>query len=281
MAASRVERLLARGRVRVPRLRAARRDEPPRARRAVGARGARVDLPEGHRDAGRRAVAEDGAREAPGDHRSPLRLGRASPYRFRRAGDREQSGARGAAGRSVPRVDRDRRQRRHDRRRARRHGAEAQDAPRRRRRRDVPGVDGAAREARARRRRGGGAARSRRVRGGARGRRLDDAARAAAASLRGRGAQARGRDRQVREGAVRGRGGCKGRSRRYAVGAIALLGSILFVVVRGGRLDTELASLLGLEPTFLPWHVAVGMVVVGGVLGATAALTSLRKLVAV
>jgi len=64
-----------------------------------------------------------------------------------------------------------------------------------------------------------------------------------------------------------------------AVGAIALLG-LLFIVVRG-RLDTELASLLGLEPTFLPWHVAAGMILVGGALGATAALTSLRKLVAV
>ena len=64
-----------------------------------------------------------------------------------------------------------------------------------------------------------------------------------------------------------------------AIGAILLLG-VLFFVVRG-RLDTELASLLGLEPTFLPWHVAAGMILVGGLLGATAALTSLRKLVAV
>jgi cell division transport system permease protein len=64
-----------------------------------------------------------------------------------------------------------------------------------------------------------------------------------------------------------------------AVGAIALLG-ILFAVVRG-RLDSELASLVGFEPMFLPWPVALGMVALGAALGATAALVSLRKLVAV
>jgi cell division transport system permease protein len=64
-----------------------------------------------------------------------------------------------------------------------------------------------------------------------------------------------------------------------ALGAIALLG-LLFVVVRG-RLDTELASLVGLEPSFLPWPVACSMVILGSLLGALAALVSLRKLVAV
>ena len=64
-----------------------------------------------------------------------------------------------------------------------------------------------------------------------------------------------------------------------AAGAIALL-AVLFVVVRG-RLDGELATLLGVEPSFLPWHVAVGMVVVGGVLGAGAAALGLRRLVTV
>jgi cell division transport system permease protein len=64
-----------------------------------------------------------------------------------------------------------------------------------------------------------------------------------------------------------------------ALGAIALLGA-LFLVVRG-RLDGELASLVGVAPSFLPWHVAVGMVALGAVLGAAAALASLRKLVAV
>jgi cell division transport system permease protein len=64
-----------------------------------------------------------------------------------------------------------------------------------------------------------------------------------------------------------------------AVGALALLG-VLFLVARG-PLDTELATLLGVEPAFLPWQVALGMVAFGGVLGALAALASLRKLVAV
>ncbi|HEY8041378.1 MAG TPA: permease-like cell division protein FtsX [Polyangiaceae bacterium] len=64
-----------------------------------------------------------------------------------------------------------------------------------------------------------------------------------------------------------------------AAGAIALL-AVLFFLVRG-RLDGELASLVGVEPTFLPWQVALGMVALGAMLGATAALASLRKLVAV
>ena len=64
-----------------------------------------------------------------------------------------------------------------------------------------------------------------------------------------------------------------------AAAALALL-AVLFLVVRG-RLDGELAALVGVEPTFLPWQLAVGMVVLGGVLGAAAALASLRKLVAI
>jgi cell division transport system permease protein len=64
-----------------------------------------------------------------------------------------------------------------------------------------------------------------------------------------------------------------------AVGAIALLG-VLFLMVRG-RLDTELAALIGVEPTFLPWHLAGAMVVLGAGLGALAAAMGLRKLVTV
>jgi cell division transport system permease protein len=64
-----------------------------------------------------------------------------------------------------------------------------------------------------------------------------------------------------------------------AAGAIALL-AVLFFVVRG-RLDDGLAALVGVEPSFLPWQVAGGMVVLGALLGAAAALASLRKLVAV
>jgi cell division transport system permease protein len=64
-----------------------------------------------------------------------------------------------------------------------------------------------------------------------------------------------------------------------AMGAIALL-AVLFFLVRG-RLDGELASLVGVEPTFLPWPIALGMVALGAALGATAAMASLRKMVAV
>lgn len=64
-----------------------------------------------------------------------------------------------------------------------------------------------------------------------------------------------------------------------ATGAIALLAALFFLV--RGRLDAELAALVGVEPTFLPWQVVVGMVVVGMLLGTFAALLGLRRLVTV
>lgn len=64
-----------------------------------------------------------------------------------------------------------------------------------------------------------------------------------------------------------------------AIGALALLGA-LFLLVRG-RLDAELAQLVGVEPSFLPWQVALGMVLVGMLLGMVAAMLGLRRLVAV
>jgi cell division transport system permease protein len=64
-----------------------------------------------------------------------------------------------------------------------------------------------------------------------------------------------------------------------AIGALALLG-VLFAMVRG-RMDGELSALIGVEPSFLPWQMAVSMVVLGAVLGAVAAMLGLRKLVAV
>jgi cell division transport system permease protein len=64
-----------------------------------------------------------------------------------------------------------------------------------------------------------------------------------------------------------------------AMAAIGLLGG-LFLLVRG-RLDAELATLVGVEPSFLPWQVALGMVVVGMFLGMLAALLGLRRLVTV
>jgi cell division transport system permease protein len=62
-----------------------------------------------------------------------------------------------------------------------------------------------------------------------------------------------------------------------AMGAIVLLGA-LFIIVHS-RLDGELALLLGVEPSFLPWPVALGMIALGGMLGAAAASLGLRKLV--
>ena len=64
-----------------------------------------------------------------------------------------------------------------------------------------------------------------------------------------------------------------------ASGAIALLAGLFFVV--RGRLDAELATLVGIEPSFLPWQVVVGMIVVGMLLGMFAALLGLRRLVTV
>jgi cell division transport system permease protein len=64
-----------------------------------------------------------------------------------------------------------------------------------------------------------------------------------------------------------------------AVGALALLAALFFLV--RGRLDAELAALVGVEPQFLAWYSAAGMVALGAALGATAAMASLRKLVAV
>jgi cell division transport system permease protein len=64
-----------------------------------------------------------------------------------------------------------------------------------------------------------------------------------------------------------------------ATGALALL-AVLFLLVRG-RLDEDLAALIGVEPSFLPWEVAVALVLVGAALGAAASLASLRKLVTV
>jgi cell division transport system permease protein len=64
-----------------------------------------------------------------------------------------------------------------------------------------------------------------------------------------------------------------------AVGALALLG-LLFMLVRS-RMDGELTGLIGVEPSFLPWQMALAMVVLGAVLGAFSALLGLRKLVTV
>jgi cell division transport system permease protein len=73
----------------------------------------------------------------------------------------------------------------------------------------------------------------------------------------------------VVEGATQGAAG--------AFAAIVMLG-VLFLIVRG-RFDQELSTLLGVTPSFLPWHLALGMVALGGTLGALTALVSLRRMV--
>jgi cell division transport system permease protein len=59
--------------------------------------------------------------------------------------------------------------------------------------------------------------------------------------------------------------------------AIAIVGALFLMV--SGRFDIELAGLLGVSPSFLPWPVTLGMVALGGALGAVTALLSLRKMV--
>jgi len=73
----------------------------------------------------------------------------------------------------------------------------------------------------------------------------------------------------VIEGATQGAAGA---------GAAILMLGVLFLIVRG-RFDQELSALLGITPAFLPWHVALGMVALGGMLGAGTALVSLRNMV--
>jgi cell division transport system permease protein len=75
----------------------------------------------------------------------------------------------------------------------------------------------------------------------------------------------------VIEGATQGAAG--------AAASIAMLGA-LFLIIRG-RLDQELSGLLGVTPSFLPWHFALGMVALGGALGAGTALVSVRRMVKV
>jgi cell division transport system permease protein len=73
----------------------------------------------------------------------------------------------------------------------------------------------------------------------------------------------------VVEGAAQGAAG--------AAAALLMLGG-LFLIVRG-RFDQELSALLGVTPSFLPWQMALGMVALGGALGAATALVSLRNMV--
>jgi cell division transport system permease protein len=73
----------------------------------------------------------------------------------------------------------------------------------------------------------------------------------------------------VVEGAMQGAAGA---------GMAVMLLAVLYQVVRG-RFDNQLAALLGVQPTFLPWSMVAGMVAVGAVLGSLTAFISLRKAV--
>lgn len=61
-----------------------------------------------------------------------------------------------------------------------------------------------------------------------------------------------------------------------AVLAVLLLGALFLVV--SFQVDPALFTLLGIEPLFLPWFVALALVVLGALLGATSARFSLRRL---
>jgi cell division transport system permease protein len=61
-----------------------------------------------------------------------------------------------------------------------------------------------------------------------------------------------------------------------AVLALAILG-VIYGVMRG-HLDGEIGVLLGMSPRFLPWFVALPLVLLGAALGAASAHMSLRRL---
>lgn len=64
-----------------------------------------------------------------------------------------------------------------------------------------------------------------------------------------------------------------------AAGAfIALLMLGVIYVIAQGHFSVELGTLVGLSPSFLPWHIGAGMVAAGAAMGALAARLSLRGL---
>ena len=71
------------------------------------------------------------------------------------------------------------------------------------------------------------------------------------------------------EGAIQGAAGA---------GAAVILLGFLYGLVRG-RFDQELATLLGVQPAFLPLSQIAAMLVIGATLGGMTAWVSLRKAV--
>jgi cell division transport system permease protein len=66
------------------------------------------------------------------------------------------------------------------------------------------------------------------------------------------------------------------------VGAIlgTLLLGILYLIVQS-QFDAELAVLMGVRPSFLPWYFVLAMIASGGLMGAIASYGSLRRLLVV
>jgi cell division transport system permease protein len=66
-----------------------------------------------------------------------------------------------------------------------------------------------------------------------------------------------------------------------ALGAsVALAVVVVLFLAAYARFDSELALLLGAPPRFLPWYAALGLVLMGTLLGATSAHLSVRKMLA-
>ncbi len=61
--------------------------------------------------------------------------------------------------------------------------------------------------------------------------------------------------------------------------AVVIMGGLFMMV--SGRFDFELSGILGITPAFLPWPMILGMVALGGLLGAVTAHFTLRKMVVV
>ncbi len=64
-----------------------------------------------------------------------------------------------------------------------------------------------------------------------------------------------------------------------AAAALSLLG-VLYGIIKS-HFDDSLGALLGIEPTFLPWSMSVFLILLGGLLGITAAYASLKRFLVV
>ena len=69
-----------------------------------------------------------------------------------------------------------------------------------------------------------------------------------------------------------------------AQGALGASGALLVVIIlflaAHARFDSELSLLLGASPRFLPWYAMLGLIALGGLLGAFSAHLNLKRLLA-